>query len=578
MKHLFRLAAVTLLLFGCSKSEEQIQPEVEKLPINLSLTQSRADDTAYQAGDAVGLYVVNYTGSTAGTLAASGNQVNNMRYILGENGLWVPDTQPYWKNNSTKADFYVYYPYRATVTDTETIEVEVQQDQSSSANYWNSDLLWGKTEGIAPTSSAVQVATNHVMSNILIYIEAGFGITPELLAAADITVAINNLQVNGTLDLSTGVVKATGETATITPYKESNYYRALIIPQTISDNQNLLTVTVNGKVFALARNMTFNPNTQHSFTIRIDLTQAGIELSINPWNVDSTEYAIPDNEIWYTSSDGNVTESNNATVFGANLVSNNYINGRGIMIFDKPITTIGYEAFQCCSSLATITIPEGVAGIGCCAFQGCHTLTSVTIPNSVTLIDNYAFLYCTSLTSVIIPEGVKTIGLIAFSNCNALTSISIPNSVTEIRDGAFSNCPSLIEFRGKFASNDGRCLIVDGTLNSFAPAGLTDYTIPDNVTIIGSDAFVHCSTLTSITIPQSVKTIENAFGNCSSLNSVYCKATTPPSLGEFAFVNHSKELKIYVPASDDDSILSAYKTAWSEYADVIEEYDFSAEL
>ena len=67
---------------------------------------------------------------------------------------------------------------------------------------------------------------------------------------------------------------------------------------------------------------------------------------------------------------------------------------------------------------------------------------------------------------------------------------------------------------------------------------------------------------------------KEAFYNCESLASVYCKATTPPTLGSSVFDYNASDRKIYVPASDDDSIINEYKSGWSEYASSIYEYDF----
>ncbi len=180
----------------------------------------------------------------------------------------------------------------------------------------------------------------------------------------------------------------------------------------------------------------------------------------------------------------------------------------------ESVTSIEYRAFMNCSSLASITIPDSVTSIGEEAFAGCSSLTSITIPESVTSIGIYAFYGCSSLTSITIPESVTTIGEGAFANCISLTSVTIGNGVTKIWFDAFHNCTSLTSFYGKYASEDGRCLIIDGLLKSFAPAGLTEYTIPESVTSIGSYAFSDCSSLASITIPDSVTSIGNSAFSC----------------------------------------------------------------
>ena len=118
-------------------------------------------------------------------------------------------------------------------------------------------------------------------------------------------------------------------------------------------------------------------------------------------------------------------------------------------------------------------------------------------------------------------EDITSIGNYAFYDCITLTSITIPDSVTEIGNSIFYCCSNLKEFNCQFATADKRCLIIDNTLRYFAPAEITEYSVPDNVTKIGDHAFYMCSNLRSVTIPNGVTSIGNeAFRNCSALTSI----------------------------------------------------------
>ena len=138
---------------------------------------------------------------------------------------------------------------------------------------------------------------------------------------------------------------------------------------------------------------------------------------------------------------------------------------------------------------------------------------------------------------IIFDAPVTSIGMLAFEGCSSLTSVTIGDSVTSIGYAAFRDCTSLKAFYGKFASADNRCLVVDGTLHSFAPAGLTQYTISDSVTSIESSAFEGCSSLTSVTIPDSVTSIgDSAFSGCPSLTGTYVNIT---DLAAYAISNNT---------------------------------------
>ena len=163
------------------------------------------------------------------------------------------------------------------------------------------------------------------------------------------------------------------------------------------------------------------------------------------------------------------------------------------------VTSIGTSAFNKCSGLTSVTIPNSVTSIGANAFYECSGLTSVTIPNSVTSIGSSAFYECSSLTSVTIPNSITSIGYSAFYNCSGLTSIDIPNSLTTIPNRAFYGCTKL----KSLTIPDGVTSIEYSAFEGCS--SLTSVDLPNSLTSIGSKAFYGCQ-LTSIVIPENVET------------------------------------------------------------------------
>ena len=219
---------------------------------------------------------------------------------------------------------------------------------------------------------------------------------------------------------------------------------------------------------------------------------------------------------------------------------------------DNTITITGYTGVL----PSVLTLPSTITGlpvisIGDNAFNGCTSLTSVTIPNNVTSIGEEAFDACTSLTNVTMGTNVTSIGEEAFYGCTSLTSVTIPNSVTSIGDGSFAGCTSLRAIT--VDTNNPAYSSVAGVLFDKSqsrliqyPAGEAgSYTIPNSVTSIGNDAFGACTSLTSVTIPNSVTSIgEEAFGWCTGLTSVTI-GTNVASIGDLAFDGCTSLTSVY---------------------------------
>ena len=196
------------------------------------------------------------------------------------------------------------------------------------------------------------------------------------------------------------------------------------------------------------------------------------------------------------------------------------------------VTSIGKEAFKCCSSLVSVTIPEGITSIEEEAFWSCDSLLTVHIPNSVTTIGEEAFSYCSSLKFINLPYNLTNIGEQAFFSCRLLDSIIIPKSVRNIGKEAFRKCTSLKSIKvedGNFVYDSREnCNAIIKTSSNSLIAGCQNTTIPYNVQSIEDWAFNWCKSLTSIFIPKSVTTIgKGAFAGCIGLKHIKVELGNP---------------------------------------------------
>ena len=206
------------------------------------------------------------------------------------------------------------------------------------------------------------------------------------------------------------------------------------------------------------------------------------------------------------------------------------------------MTSIGYSAFRSCGSLTSITLPESLTSIGSYAFSYCHDFTTLDLSG------------CTNLTNI---------GSDAFYNCTGLTSITLPESLTSIGERTFEGCTHLeiIEYTGTpeqyFNISMGRAWVhfsyslrLDIDVNGETEE-VTSLVVPEGVTRIQSYAFYNCSSLISITLPESLKSIGvSAFQYCFRLTTVDLSGCTSlTSIANYAFSNCSGLTSIFLPSS-----------------------------
>lgn len=198
------------------------------------------------------------------------------------------------------------------------------------------------------------------------------------------------------------------------------------------------------------------------------------------------------------------------------------------VIFGESVTSIGKRAFQNCETIKTLQFPQNLLNIGYCAFRGCSSLTM----------------------DLEIPQNVTTIGAWAFAGCH-FRSLTIPQSVVDIGASAFSASAGDIENSTLYIN----CQIpsIENYLDDspFSGTGFDHIVIGDGITTIGAGAFSGTSYIASLTLPASLKTIEERAFKGSHIATIYCKASIPPQIKkESPWTTISLlECIVYVPES-----------------------------
>jgi len=492
-----------LAIISCSPDQFHNDPQNSTvIPVSIyneihQTVHTRVNDSGFCDQDAVGIYVVNYNEATTGALLLQGNQADNVRFTFNEEtAKWIPEYTIYYKDKNTNVDIIGYYPYDDP-TSVNEYPFKVKYDQRTTASegimgtYEASDFLWSKATNVTPTTSQIPLIFRHIMSCVKVELVEGTGFVEGEWLTLRKEVLISNIKRNSLINLSTGVVNSTGDIAStgIIPYKDGNYFRAIVVPQPIPSQTALFSITIDGLPYIFERDDTFTylSGKMHTFTITVSKKSGSgyeIELtadSITAWETDPITHDAEAREyvIIHCNEAGTLESNISNAGYDATQIKNLKVTGmidtRDFQFMNEGMTKLS------ALNLKEVTITSPANEIPAYAFSNKKSLIRIVFPDVLSVISRNAFSESGLSGSLILPEGLKVIRTFAFHKCNFTGSLILPQTIEIIEEHAFSQC-----------SNFG------GTL-----------TIPQKIKTISAYAFNCFGTRTHLIIEEGVEIIDD---------------------------------------------------------------------
>lgn len=340
------------------------------------------------------------------------------------------------------------------------------------------------------------------------------------------------------------------------------YSGNLVIPTTVTKIQDSAFVTCN-KITSIVLHDGIDYIGEYAFYNCSALSQIEIPDSVKfigygaffgcnslaSVNVESTNTE-------YSSSNGMLFNKNKST-----LIYCPEAKSGSVVVLDS-VTSINEKAFNSCTLITKIHIPNSVKIIGDGAFVNCTGLTEITFDDvfEKLSIGEFAFENCSNLVGVSLPIGIQSLSRYVFSKCLNLVYVYLPEGLVSIGERAFSDCMKL-----------------------------ESMIIPDSVIYFGNYIFDNCEELTEVKLPSGITVItEGMFNMCSSLSEIFI-ASTVTDIKEFAFVGCGDIDKIIVEdgneyfedegnclirLSDNTLLLGCKNSFIPDYVEVINKYAF----
>jgi hypothetical protein len=297
MKRLLYLAAFAATLTACTNDDSSVSDRVEaKITAGVGVN-TRASETTWEAGDAIGVYVTGVTGTTEGTTSTMASLYTNAKYTISSGANTSSATfsadaadKIYFQDSQETVTFAAYCPYQSDAT---AVTVNTQTGNASADAQREIDLLYASGAQASKKSPAINFTGDnefrHVMSRLELTVKLGTGFDSETLPTGA-TVKLSGLVHEGTLVLTgenAGSVTHDASAKAVSDWDVTSSLSSLIlVPQDLSKTPLTVAITVDGQTYSNSTsiNPSMQPGTSYSYSITVNrngLTVSGS--TISPW-------------------------------------------------------------------------------------------------------------------------------------------------------------------------------------------------------------------------------------------------------------------------------------------------------
>ncbi len=510
------IAALTAMsLLSCTRDEQQMTYSYDNDPDAVVVTASVASTkvNTEAAGDA---FTEGDSFMVENTAEGINEYRSNAKYqYSGDAWKLVGEQYMHW------ADGYNYFqawmPAGAAYN-----AFTIPADQSSVAGLRSADWMTAAVNGVEKTKNqSIDLEFSHKLAKVVVTVTEFKAPYTSEEAISNAKFAVAGKGISGEISIVDGANE-------IAAYISDKSMSAVLAPGVYEVGKTFLTLNVGGDaliVEAPQAGIALEAGKSYKFTLTVENNRPRISgVTVNDWNeavlegvgadeeIIGVTVKVPENEIWYVMSDGSVydvyqtTNTYGHSPFDAEVISNTYENGRGVIRFASAVTRINDHTFgnSWAQNMVELYLPDCIESLGTGAIS--HT----------------------GLTTLRIPANLKTVESYALNS----------RSINPLHAGIKS-------FTGHHISADGKCVILeDSTMVGFAPNGITEYSIPEGVKsidaycfawydiesvifpegleYIGGDAFAECKKLKSVTLPSTIENISSyAFRECTAIEGFY---------------------------------------------------------